>query len=149
MAFDFDRKSNYGGNNYGDDGADYSKDSYDYDSSGYGGFQNQPRINDSSPYGGSDSYRSGYDADEYYNYPASYSGHSGKNHKYPHQRMVPQGSSPVPIKAILIAVAIITGIILCVVFRDEITQFIAQLLAWIIVICIAVIALRILFRRRR
>lgn len=149
MAFDFNGKGNYGGNSYGDDGADYTKDSYDYNSSEYGGFQNPPGINDASPYGSSDSYQSGYDADNYYNYPASYPGHSGKTHKYPHQRRMPQGSSTIPIKAILIVVAIITGIVLCVVFRDEITQFIAQLLAWIIVICIAVIALRLLFRRRR
>lgn len=149
MAFDFNGKGNYGGNSYGDDGADYTKDSYDYNSSEYEGFQNPPGINDASPYGSSDSYQSGYDADNYYNYPASYPGHSGKTHKYPHQRRMPQGSSTIPIKAILIVVAIITGIVLCVVFRDEITQFIAQLLAWIIVICIAVIALRLLFRRRR
>lgn len=149
MAFDFNGKGNYGGNSYGDDGADYTKDSYDYNSSEYGGFQNPPGINDASPYGSSDSYQSGYDADNYYNYPASYPGYSGKTHKYPHQRRMPQGSSTIPIKAILIVVAIITGIVLCVVFRDEITQFIAQLLAWIIVICIAVIALRLLFRRRR
>mgnify|MGYP007006877499 FL=1 len=127
MAFDFNGKGNYGGNSYGDDGADYTKDSYDYNSSEYGGFQNPPGINDASPYGSSDSYQSGYDADNYYNYPASYPGHSGKTHKYPHQRRMPQGSSTIPIKAILIAVAIITGIVLCVVFRDEITQFIAQL----------------------
>ena len=114
-----------------------------------GDFRDPPGINDASPYGSSDSYQSGYDADNYYNYPASYPGHSGKTHKYPHQRRMPQGSSTIPIKAILIVVAIITGIVLCVVFRDEITQFIAQLLAWIIVICIAVIVLRLLFRRRR
>lgn len=149
MAFDFNGKGNYGGNSHGDDGADYTKDSYDYNSSEYGGFQTPPGINDASPYGSSDSYQSGYNADNYYNYPASYPGHSGKTHKYPHQRRMPQGSSTIPIKAILIAVAIIAGIVLCVVFRDEITQFIAQLLAWIIVICIAVIVLRLLFRRRR
>lgn len=37
MAFDFNGKGNYGGNSYGDDGADYTKDSYDYNSSEYGG----------------------------------------------------------------------------------------------------------------
>lgn len=149
MAFDFNGKGHYGGNRYGDEGADYTEDSYDYNGSEYGGFQNPPGINEASPYGSSYSYQSDYNADNYYNYPAGYTGHSGKTQKYPHQRRMPQGSSPIPIKAILIAVAIITGIVLCVVFRDEITQFIAQLLAWIIAICIAVIVLKLLFRRRR
>lgn len=62
-------------------------------------------------------------------------------------------SAPVniPWNYIIPAVLIIAAIVLCVVFRDVITEFLAQLLTWAIVILVIYIIIRLVFggRRRR
>ena len=54
----------------------------------------------------------------------------------------------IPWKPIIIAVCIIAAIAFCWIYRDAITEFIGQVIAWIIIIAVVVLIIRFLFRRR-
>lgn len=159
MAFNFDKRSSY--NEYGNDGSygnynnggDYGSSGYGDQQNDYGGFQNMPVMRDEPDhYGAYDDYNSGYDGcgDSYYPAPSP--------KKWPKKRnatrrfgndSIPRPVNPLPIRMIFTILCIASCLILCWIFREEITEFIAQLLVWIIVLCAAVGVLKFFFGRGR
>lgn len=68
----------------------------------------------------------------------------------PNRTYAPRANISIPWRIIIPALLIIAAIVLCVIYRDSITQFLAQILAWLIVIVIIVLIIRgLIFGRRR